>query len=219
MKWSVVLLVFVNLTASAAEADSSRYDNLTRSDPALLVIGDSLSSGLGIPLGQGWVALLQDRLNEQGLAYRVINASVSGDTTSGGLTRLEKALVKYSPQIVIIELGGNDGLRGLPLKTVEQNLTRMIELNCAAGARTALLGMRIPSNYGPKYTEKFHQLYASLAKRHELPLVDFFMDGVALQPQLMQADGIHPNVKAQSKLLANAWPAIKTAIDSLPVND
>ena len=178
----------------------------------ILVLGDSLSSALGIEIAQGWVALLQQRLEERSMNYRVVNASISGDTTSGGLARLQKALPRHKPALVVIELGGNDGLRGLPLKSMTSNLQQMIRLADEHDAQPVLLGMRIPSNYGPRYTKKFHSIYGELAEDHQLPHIPFFMQNVALQPALMQGDGIHPNAEAQSVLLENAWPAIEQGL-------
>lgn len=182
--------------------------------PAILVVGDSLSAGYGIDADKGWVALLQKKIDDAGLSHRVVNASVSGDTTAGGLARLEKALPKHRPSVVVIELGGNDGLRGLPLRIVERNLNDMVTVSRAHGAAVALLGIRIPTNYGKRYAEAFHALYAKTADRHALPLVDFFLEGVALEADLMQSDGIHPNAAAQPVLLENAWPAIEEAMAS-----
>lgn len=194
------------LCASSALAGEFRC---TRGEPAtLLVVGDSLSAAYGIDLNEGWVALLQARLDEQGYEYRVVNASISGDTTAGGLTRLREALPKHRPALVVIELGANDGLRALPLRTMRRNLAEMIEASRNAGARVALLGIHIPSNYGARYTKAFHAIYPELAEKYDVPLVDFFLDGVALDRSLLLADGLHPNAKAQPRLLDNAWAAI-----------
>ena len=185
------------------------------SDPrkSILVLGDSLSAGYGIALEESWVSLLQDRLTQQGYGYRVVNASVSGETTEGGLTRLPAALRKHRPDLVLIELGGNDGLRGIPVRTFKQNLQRMVELSREAGAEVLLLGIRIPPNYGPVYTRAFESVYQQLAHEFELALVDFLLAGVALDPSLMQADGIHPTADAQPVLLDNVWPMIEPCID------
>ncbi|TCO81395.1 acyl-CoA thioesterase-1 [Plasticicumulans lactativorans] len=177
--------------------------------PALLVLGDSLSAAFGIDTRSGWVSLLAERLAARGLDLRVVNASISGDTTAGGLARLPPLLAEHRPRVVVIELGGNDGLRGLPLPVVRGNLESLIRASRDAGARVLLLGMRIPPNYGPRYTEAFHTLYADLAQRYEVPLVPFFLDGVAAQPGLMQDDGIHPRAEAQPRLLDNVWPALE----------
>ena len=174
----------------------------------ILVLGDSLSAGYGVKVDATWVALLQKRLATQGYGYRVVNASVSGETTGGARTRLPRALELHKPSIVVIELGGNDGLRGLPIKQVRGNFEAMIELTRAAGAQVVLIGMRMPPNYGAEYADSFHALYSELAQKYQLPLLDFFLDGVALDDNLMQADGIHPTAAAQPKLLDNLWPVL-----------
>jgi acyl-CoA thioesterase-1 len=176
---------------------------------AILVLGDSLSAGYGIRLEQGWVTLLQKRLEEQGYGYRVVNASVSGETTLGGLTRLPRALALHRPEIVIVELGGNDGLRGLPIEGTRSNLTRIVELAQRANARVLLVGMKIPPNYGPRYADGFERIFADLATQRRVPLLPFFLDRVALTPGLMQDDGIHPNAAGQPLLLDNLWPVLR----------
>jgi len=173
------------------------------------VLGDSLSAAFGIRLDQGWVALLQGRLQAEGYGHRVINASSSGETTGGALARLPRALERHRPAIVVIELGGNDGLRGLPLADVRANFESLIRLSREAGARVLLVGMRIPPNYGPAYAQGFHELYGELARQHQLPLVPFFLDGIALDDSLMLEDGLHPNAAAQPKLLDQVWPQLK----------
>jgi acyl-CoA thioesterase-1 len=173
------------------------------------VLGDSLSAGYGINLEDGWVALLQRRLVEQGYGYRVVNASVSGETTAGGLQRLPRALALHRPEVVVLELGGNDGLRGLPLATTAANLERMVKLSQDTGARVLLLGMKMPPNYGPKYTEGFEQVFATLASRKKLAFVPFFLERVALKPTLIQADGIHPTREAQPMMLESVWPTLR----------
>lgn len=178
--------------------------------PVILVFGDSISAGYGLPrMEQGWVALLQARLKDQGYGYQVVNASVSGETTEGGLARLPRALNLHHPAIVVLELGGNDGLRALPVAQMRANLSRMAELAEAEGAKVALLGMRMPPNYGPQYAAQFTQAYADLARDKKLPLVPFALAGIALSPELMQADGIHPNEAGQPQLLDNVWPVLK----------
>lgn len=175
----------------------------------ILVLGDSLSAGFGVRVEQGWVALLQGRLREQGYGYRVVNASESGETTGGALARLPRALARQRPAIVIVELGGNDGLRGLPVKEVRANLESIIVLARRAGARILLVGMRIPPNYGAAYTESFHGVYGELAGKHRVALVPFFLDGIALEDSLMQEDGLHPNAAGQPRLLDQLWPKLK----------
>jgi len=177
--------------------------------PTILVFGDSISAGYGLPrVEQGWVALLQAKLMKEGYGYEVVNASVSGETTEGGLARLPRALSLHHPSIVILELGGNDGLRALPIAPMRANLARMAELSTAAGAKVVLVGMRMPPNYGPQYTEQFSRVYAQIAHDEHLALVPFVLDGVALIPTLMQDDGIHPNGAGQPRLLENVWPAL-----------
>ncbi len=174
----------------------------------ILVLGDSLSAGYGVKVDATWVALLQRRLAAQGYGYRVINASVSGETTGGARTRLPRALELHQPSIVVLELGGNDGLRGLPIKQVRANFEAMIEQSRNAGAQVVLVGMRMPPNYGAEYADSFHALYGELAQKYQLPVLDFFLEGVALDDNLMQADGIHPTAAAQPKLLDNLWPVL-----------
>ncbi|MDH2432283.1 arylesterase [Pokkaliibacter sp. MBI-7] len=178
----------------------------------LLILGDSLSAGYGINPDKGWVALVRQQL--QPLGWQVINASVSGDTSAGGLTRLPSLLQRHQPQIVLIELGGNDGLRGLPPQSLQQNLSRMAELSQHAGARPLLLGMRLPPNYGPVYTQAFAQSYQDVSNTLNIPLLPFFLEDVALHPELMQADNIHPNEQGQPLMAERVWqwlqPLLKT---------
>ncbi len=175
----------------------------------ILVVGDSLSAAYGMRVEQGWTALLQDRLKTEGYGHRVVNASSSGETTGGALARLPRALERHRPAVVIIELGGNDGLRGLPIPDVRRNFESLIGLSRDAGARVLLVGMRIPPNYGPAYAGAFERLYGELAARYRLPLVPFFLDGIALDDTLMQADGIHPTAAAQPRMLEMVWPKLR----------
>jgi len=178
--------------------------------PVILVLGDSISAGYGLAhVEKGWVALLQTRLKEQEYGYQVVNASVSGETTAGGLARLPRALTLHQPKIVILELGGNDGLRALPIAQMRANLMGMVDLASAAGAKVLLLGMRMPPNYGPDFTEQFRASFSDLARDKKLPLVPFLLNDIALLSNLMQADGIHPNELGQPKLLDNVWPSLK----------
>jgi acyl-CoA thioesterase I len=178
--------------------------------PVILVFGDSISAGYGLSrVEKGWVTLLQTRLKDEDYGYQVVNASVSGETTAGGLARLPRALDLHKPKIVILELGGNDGLRALPIAQMRANLVRMVDLASAAGAKVLLLGIRMPPNYGPEYTEQFRLCYSDLARDKKLPLVPFLLENVAQFPDLMQADGIHPNELGQPTLLANLWPSLK----------
>jgi acyl-CoA thioesterase-1 len=177
--------------------------------PTILVLGDSVSAGYGIESQQSWVSLLQAKLKSQGYGYRVINASVSGETTTGGLARLPRALELHRPKIVIIELGGNDGLRGLPLATSRGNLQKMIEQSRAAGAQVLLLGMKIPPNYGPRYAQGFEDVFRELASRYQLAFEPFFLERIALEPGMMQEDGLHPTAKAQPIMLDTVWPVLQ----------
>lgn len=176
-----------------------------------MVVGDSLSAAYGIPVDQGWVSLLQRRLRSAGYQHQVLNASISGDTTRGGVSRLPQALAEHRPEVVIIQLGGNDGLRGFGPEQTRRHLLEMIRLARAARAKVLLLGVQLPANYGNEFRSKFHHVYLDLADQETVPLVPFFLDGVAQDLTLMQADGIHPGGAAQSKILDNIWPAL-TAI-------
>ncbi|MFD1207511.1 arylesterase [Modicisalibacter tunisiensis] len=176
------------------------------SGTTLLVMGDSLSAGYGIERDRGWVALLDARLPD---SVTVVNASISGETTAGGATRLPELLARHTPDIVVIELGGNDGLRGLPPTQMRANLAKMIEATRDSGARVLLVGIEVPPNYGQAYAEAFRQVYHDLAERYQVPLVPFLLDGVALDDSLMQDDGLHPNAEAQPQLLDNVWPALE----------
>ncbi len=175
----------------------------------ILVLGDSLSSAYGLAVEAGWVQLLQNRLDEHNAAYRVVNASISGDTSNGGAARLPSALEKHAPDVVIVELGGNDGLRGLPLTVTRANLQRIIVASQAAGARVLLLGMRLPPNYGPAYNDAFHAIYGQLADQYRVGRVPFLLDGIGGVDEMMQADNIHPRAEAQAIMLENVWPHLK----------
>jgi acyl-CoA thioesterase-1 len=171
----------------------------------IVVVGDSLSSGYGIGAGQSWVAMLEDRLQSEGYGYQVVNASIAGDTSAGGLARLPRLLATHHPSLVVIELGGNDGLRGAPVATLRDNLTKMIELSQQSGAEVLLAGMQIPPNYGTTYTDALAKVYPELAERFDTALVDFLLADVALHRELMQPDGIHPNAAGQKIVFANVW--------------
>ena len=180
----------------------------------VLVLGDSLSAEYGIARGSGWVALMEQRLKEQKIDATVVNASVSGETTSGGRTRLPALLEKYHPSLVVIELGANDGLRGLPVKAAEDNLRAMAGAADKADARVLLVGMRMPPNYGRNYTEQFYAMYGALSKEIKAPLVPFMLEGVADKPQLLQPDRLHPLAAAHPTILANIWPTLQKMIRS-----
>lgn len=175
----------------------------------LLVLGDSISAGYGLSQNQGWVTLLKQRLNQEGYSYQVVNASISGETTQGGLTRLPELLRQHQADLVLLELGGNDGLRGLPLQLMRNNLSRMIEISHKAGATTLLLGIQLPPNYGRRYTQAFAAIYPELAEQKQVPVVPFILDKIAIYPELMQADGIHPKAQAQRQILDNIWPTLE----------
>ena len=178
--------------------------------PVILVFGDSISAGYGLAhVDQGWVELLKTRLKAQGYGYQVVNASVSGETTAGGLARLPRALELHHPSIVILELGGNDGLRALPIAQFRDNLTQLVALASASGAKVLLLGMRMPPNYGPQYTEQFAKVFSDLARDKKIPSVPFLLTDIALNQNLLQGDEIHPNVDGQPILLNNVWPALQ----------
>ena len=185
-------------------ANSSRGDE----DKTVLVFGDSLSASYGIEEEQGWVNLLSEKLRQAQSPYSVINASVSGETSTGGLSRLPAALAEFQPSVVVLELGGNDGLRGLPLATLQSNLEEMVSLSQRAGAKVLLAGIQIPPNYGPRYTEPFYALFGDIAESEQLPFVPFLIDGIPQQPELMQNDGIHPRAEAQHMILDNVWPVL-----------
>jgi acyl-CoA thioesterase I len=176
---------------------------------SVLVVGDSISAAFGMDTRQGWVALLEERLAEGGFPQSVINASISGDTSAGGLARLPTLLAQHQPELVIIELGGNDGLRGQAPAQLQQNLAAMVDRSRAAGAKVLLLGMQLPPNYGQRYTRAFAAVYANLAAEKQVPLVPFFLEGVGGVAGMIQADGIHPTVSAQQRLLDNVWPQLQ----------
>lgn len=176
---------------------------------SVLVVGDSISAAFGMDTRQGWVALLEKRLAEGGFPQQVVNASISGDTSAGGLARLPTLLAQHQPELVIIELGGNDGLRGQAPAQLQQNLAAMVDRSRAAGAKVLLLGMQLPPNYGQRYTSAFAAVYGNLAMEKQVPLVPFFLEGVGGVPGMIQADGIHPTVSAQQRLLDNVWPQLQ----------
>jgi len=194
----VLVLVFAAAALPARAAEP----------PVILVLGDSLSAGFGLAPGQGWVSLLQQRLKKEGYGHRVVNASVSGETTDGGLARLDRALVTHEPAIVIVELGGNDGLRGLPVSRVEANLGQIVTKSLAAGADVLLLSVSMPTNYGPQYTSAFRQAFENLGRRHDIAVGALMSAGFARDLSLFQPDGIHPNARAQPLLLDSVWPQL-----------
>lgn len=180
--------------------------------PVILVMGDSLSAAYNLPTSAGWVSLLEERLKKQ-TNWLVVNASISGETTSGGLTRLPGLLRQHQPDLVLLELGANDGLRGLPPKLISNNLEKMLTLSQESGAKVMLIGILLPPNYGPAYLAQFEQTYPNLAKKHQLPLVPFLLEGVADKPSLMQADGLHPTAEAQPIILETVWLELKALLN------
>ena len=177
--------------------------------PVVLVLGDSISAAYGLPSGSGWTDLLQRRLDQRKLAWRVVNASISGDTTAGGRSRLPALLTRHRPAIVVIELGGNDGLRGGSIASTRDNLVAMTTAVKAAGARPMIVGMKLPPNYGPSYTRQFEAVFAEVARAQGAPLVPFFFEGFADDAAAFQPDRIHPTEAAQQKLLDNVWPTLE----------
>ena len=197
---------------AAALAGSGLVPALAAGDATILVLGDSLSAEYGLKRGTGWVALLENQLRSQRIAARVVNASISGDTSSGGRSRLPALLAQHKPQVVVIELGGNDALRGLPLGGTEDNLTQMTQVSQQGGARVLLVGMQVPPNYGADYGKRFAGLFAKVAKDNKAALVPFLLSGVADgddAARLFQADRIHPKAEAHPQMLANVWPELK----------
>jgi len=180
--------------------------------PVLLILGDSLSAGYGMDREHSWVSLLENRLRDRGYSYRILNSSISGDTTQGGVSRLPRLLDRYQPEIVIIELGANDGLRGINPEITRENMTIMIRQSQDMGARVMLAGIKLPPNYGTAYLQKFESMYGDLASEFDTLLVPFFMAGVAFRPDLLQADQIHPNEKGQPILLDNVWNVLEPAL-------
>jgi acyl-CoA thioesterase-1 len=189
---------------------------LAAQDRTILVFGDSLSAAYGLRPEQGWVALLEKRLQAQAYGYQVVNASISGETTSGGLARLPRALSTHRPAIVILELGANDGLRGLPISVTRDNLTKLVQLATVSGARVLLLGIRLPPNYGPRYGSEFAGMYGQVAEQQHLPLVPFLLEKVALSPELMQADGLHPSAAGEPPVLETVWPFLEPMLQRIP---
>ena len=182
-------------------------------NPVILIYGDSLSAGYGLAQQQGWVTLLEKKIDSEHYPYTVINASISGETTSGGLSRFASTLTKTQPAVVVLELGANDGLRGLPVKNMANNLKSMIEQSKKAGAKVLLLGMKIPPNYGPKYSQSFSDTYAQLSKEHKVTLVPFMLENVAAKRELIQDDGLHPNLTGQPIILENIWPSLQRLLN------
>lgn len=198
--YSLVLCLMLGLMPMAAMAKS------------IVVLGDSISAGYGIDAGQGWVSLLQKKFNDQHGDYVISNESISGDTSAGGLARIDQALARHKPAVVILELGANDGLRGLTPQIMKSNLTEMIQRSRKAGAKVLLLGMKIPPNYGKRYIEMFYGVYPQLSAELDVPLVPFLLEDIALKPELMQADGLHPNELGQPLIAEKIWPYLQALL-------
>ena len=201
MRKTLLLLLFICPTAFGTDS------------PRVLILGDSLSAGYGLSAGQSWVNLLQARLDESGYPRKVVNASISGDTTRGGLARLPRALKIYQPAVVIIELGGNDGLRALPISEIRRNMDSMIRLAGESGAAVLIAGIRLPPNYGTDYTTRFHNTLKDSAEAGSATFVPFILEDVALEPGMMQGDGIHPTAAAQAQILDNIWPYLEPLVE------
>ena len=197
-----LLWAFSSLTAAYANAAQN-----------IVVLGDSLSAAYGLDERDGWVQLLRNQLDRDGIDSEVINASISGETTGGGLNRLPKLLENYQPKLLIIELGGNDGLRGYPIRQMQNNLQKMIAMAQEQNAEVVLLGMRIPPNYGKRYSDLFFNAFQQIAEKMKVTLVPFFLEGIATKPELMQSDGIHPTQEAQATMLDNVWPVIAESLN------
>jgi acyl-CoA thioesterase I len=189
--------------------DVASADKVAAAKPVVLVVGDSLSAGYGIDIKDGWVTLLEQRLQSQGYGYRVVNASVSGETSGGARGRLTNLLELNHPAIMVLEIGANDGLRGLPIKQTTDNLAAMVGEAKSHGARVLIVGMQMPPNYGATYTEEFAAIFRDVASEQQQPLIPFFLDGIALDMKLVQADGLHPTAAAQPRLLDNVWAYLK----------
>lgn len=192
--------------------------SMQASAATILIVGDSISAAYGMDIRQGWVSLLEQRLQRQSATHQVINASVSGETTSGGLQRLPRLLRQHRPDLVVLELGGNDGLRGQPPALMQRNLERMVRLTQAGGGRVIVAGMRIPPNYGRAYTDAFAAVFPAVARSTGSALVPFLLDGVGGRSEYMQADGLHPNARAQALILKQVWPVLERELRQVEVH-
>lgn len=203
------MLLSLSVVGGLPIAANASNTSGAKDEPVILVVGDSLSAGYGIDIKQGWVALLEQRLRTQGYGYRVVNASVSGETSVGARGRLQKLLELHRPSIMILEIGANDGLRGLPIAQTKDNLAAMLIQAKNVGARVVVAGMQMPPNYGAKYTQEFAAVFVDTTREHRQTLIPFFLDGVALDMNLVQADGLHPTAAAQPRLLDNVWQPLQ----------
>jgi acyl-CoA thioesterase-1 len=218
MRWltgalpALLFLILVN-SSSGSYADTAGT-NIPIESGTILVFGDSLSAAYGMESSQGWVRLLVERLEAYELSYKVVNASVSGETTGGGTVRLPKTLLIHQPELIILELGGNDGLRGYPIDKIRNNLTVMTKAALDSGAKVLLVGMVLPPNYGHRYTQAFEQLFVDVAAKFDVPLLPYLLQGVTTNESLLQRDGIHPTPEAQILLLEDFWPQIEALLSS-----
>ncbi|WP_420467027.1 arylesterase [Panacagrimonas sp.] len=206
---SILLSSLLLMSAPGRAAESA----MTLQNPTILVLGDSLSAGYGLDADQGWVHLLKQKLRTGDFPHTVINASISGETTAGGLARLPSLLDRHQPQLVLVELGGNDGLRALPVPQIRQNLERIVDLSADGGATAVLFEMRIPENYGPTYTEAFTRTFTQVSEARGVPLVPFLLAAFATDPAAFQSDGIHPSAAAQAQILDTVWPALEPLLN------
>ena len=211
-KLFLLMSVIISMALFSTKSFSESFSNqpATRS---IVVLGDSISAAYGIPVEKGWVSLLQQTLDQEKQPYTLVNESISGDTTAGGLARIDKILDKQQPEIVLLELGANDGLQGIPPKTIKNNLAEMITRSKQTGAKVMLLSMRIPPNYGKRYTELFYNMYSELSEEMDTHLVPFILEDVALVEGMMQQDGLHPTAKAQAKIAEKIWQYLEPVID------
>jgi len=208
-RWLLFVALVTSLYAGSLRADAPESAADTKT---LVILGDSISAAYGLDEREGWVQLLRKRLADQSLAVNVVNASISGETSAGGLARLPRLLSEHSPDWLVVELGGNDGLRGYPPRALQNNLQQMVKLAREGGAEVLLLGMQMPPNYGKAYTKAFAAVYPKVAAAEQVPLIPFFLEPVALVEGAMQTDGIHPTAKAQAALLEHVWPCLETIL-------
>lgn len=207
---SIAALLCLALSIQSPQGLAQSASAASTARPTLLVFGDSLSAEYGLKRASGWVSLLEDRLKKEGFPYRIVNASISGETTAGGLSRLSAVLNKHQPRLVLLQLGANDGLRGLPISQTEANLRKMLELVSANGAKAVIIGIRLPPNYGMDYAREFDSLFMRIGSQTNTPVVPFLLDGFAQDPNFFQADGIHPNERAQPRMLLTVWSTLQS---------
>lgn len=209
---SIAALVCLALSIQSPQGLAQSASAASAARPTLLVFGDSLSAEYGLKRASGWVSLLEDRLKKEGFPYRIVNASISGETTAGGLSRLSAVLNKHQPRLVLLQLGANDGLRGLPISQTEANLRKMLELVSANGGKAVIIGIRLPPNYGMDYAREFDSLFLRIGSQTNTPVVPFLLDGFAQDPNFFQADGIHPNERAQPRMLMTVWSTLQSQL-------